>query len=105
MSTNTVFHYVVPIMMIVGWLAFGPRPWIDRQTIVRSMVWPVLWFGYTVVHGAGTQWYPYPFVDPHTEGYVRVAVNALLVMVVLVAAAGLFAVGDRKLPPRLPPSG
>ena len=104
-STNTVFHYIVPIMMVVGWLAFGPRPWVDRQTFVRSMAWPVAWFAYTLGHGAATQWYPYPFVDAHSQGYGRAVVNALLVTVVLVAVAGLFAWGDRKLPRRLPPSG
>jgi hypothetical protein len=30
-STNTAFHYIVPIMVVVGWLLFGPRPRIERR--------------------------------------------------------------------------
>jgi uncharacterized membrane protein len=97
-STNTVFHYVVPIMMVLGWLLFGPRPRIDRTVLAWSLLWPVLWFGYTIGRGEATGWYPYPFVDVATHGYGRVLVNALLVTAVLGAVALLFALGDRRLP-------
>src|SRR5690348_2839444 len=82
-STNTVFHYVVPIMMVVGWLLFGPRPRIERRTISLAMVWPTAWIGYILVYGAITKWYPYPFVDVTTHGYGRVIVNAAAVLAVL----------------------
>lgn len=97
-STNIVFHYLVPIMMVVGWLCFGPRPRIDPQAVAWMLGWPVLWFVCTLVHGAATQWYPYPFVDVSTHGYGRVVLNALMVTVVLAAVAGLYWMGDRRLP-------
>jgi hypothetical protein len=37
---NVLVHYVVPIMMIVGWLAFGPRPRIDTATVLWSLLYP-----------------------------------------------------------------
>lgn len=96
-STNTVFHYIVPIMAVLGWLAFGPRPRITGATVLWSLGWPVLWFGYTLVHGAIDGWYPYPFVDVTTHGYARVLLNALAVTAVLGAVGALYAVGDRRL--------
>jgi hypothetical protein len=96
---NLLVHYVVPVMMIVGWLAFGPRPRIDRRTIAWSLLFPVLWLAYTLVRGAIWGWYPYPFLDVTTHGYGRVIVNALLVTVVIGLVAALFAAGDRFLPP------
>jgi hypothetical protein len=98
-AVNTVVHYIVPIMMVVGWLAAGPRPRIDLRTVGYSLAFPVLWFAYTLVRGAIWKWYPYPFVDVTTHGYARVAGNALMVTVVLAVVAALFAVGDRYLPP------
>jgi hypothetical protein len=95
---NVLVHYVVPIMMIVGWLAFGPRPRIDTATVLWSLLYPASWMAYTLVRGAIWKWYPYPFVDVITHGYARVALNALGVVVVLGAVAALFAVGDRMLP-------
>ena len=96
---NVLVHYVVPIMMVIGWLAVGPRPRIDLGTVLWSLLFPALWMVYTVVRGAVWKWYPYPFVDVTTHGYVRVVVNALGVVVVLGVVAALFAVGDRLLPP------
>jgi hypothetical protein len=98
-STNAVFHYAVPIGAVLGWLLFGPRPRIERSTVLWSLGWPLLWFGYTLVHGEITGWYPYPFVSVAEHGYGRVLLNALAVTAVLGAVAAGFAVGDRKLRP------
>jgi hypothetical protein len=97
-AVNTVVHYLVPVMAVVGWLAFGPRPRIDVRTVALSLLFPVGWLAYTIVRGAIWKWYPYPFVDVVSHGYGRVALNALLVTAVLGVVAGLFAAGDRWLP-------
>ncbi len=94
-STNTVFHYIVPIMMVFGWLLFGPRPRIERRTISRAILWPIGWAGYILIYGAATKWHPYPFVDVSTHGYGRVTLNSLAVVAVLLAVTGLFRLGDR----------
>jgi uncharacterized membrane protein len=96
-STNAAFHYVVPVMAVLGWLLLGPRPRIDWSVVRWALVWPLLWGAYTVVHGEASGWYPYPFVDVATHGYARVVSNALIVTVVLGVVAGVFGVGDRKL--------
>ncbi len=95
---NTVFHYVVPVLMVLGWLLFGPRPRITAKTMGWSLVWPIAWFGYTLAHGEIGNWYPYPFVDVATHGYGRVLLNALVVTAVLGFVALIFAAGDRFLP-------
>lgn len=96
-SSNVLFHYVVPIMMVSGWLLFGPRPRITRGVVLWSLAFPILWLGYTLLRARITPWYPYPFVDAHTHGYARVLVNCLLVTVVLGAVSALCWWGDRKL--------
>ncbi len=98
-SSNAVLHYVVPIMTVVGWVAFGPRPRIDAVVVRRALIWPVAWLAYTLARGAVWDWYPYPFLDVRTHGYPRVAVNAVGVTVVLAGVAALFAWGDRRLRP------
>ena len=73
--TNTVTHYVVPITMVLGWLLFGPRPRINGEVVAWSLAFPLLWFGYTLIRGEITPWYPYPFVDVVSHGYPTVLVN------------------------------
>jgi hypothetical protein len=95
---NDLVHYVVPVLMITGWLVFGPRPRIDRRCLVLSLSFPFAWVCYTLIRGAVWKWYPYPFVDVAAHGYPRVAVNGLLVLLLLGIIAGVFALGDRRLP-------
>lgn len=100
---NDVFHYVVPLMMVAGWLLFGPRPRIDARTVGLAMLWPVAWFVYTLAHGAVTSWYPYPFVDVISNGYLLVVLNSVLVVILLALVAALFRLGDHRLPPTSEP--
>jgi len=97
---NTIVHYLVPILMVLGWLLFGPRPRITRNTVLFSLLFPVVWLVYTLIRGAIWKWYPYPFLDVPTHGYARVVVNSIGVTLVFAVVAGLFAFGDRKLPQR-----
>lgn len=96
---NTVFHYLVPVMMVVGWVLFGPRPRVNLRTVGLSLLYPVGWMIYTLIDGAVSSWYPYPFLDVISHGYVRVALNGTLVVVVLGVVTALFWWGDRRLSP------
>ena len=84
-------------MMVVGWLLFGPRRRIEGHTIALAIVWPTMWFIYILIYGRITKWYPYPFVDVISHGYVRVVINGVLVVAVLLVVTALFWLGDRRL--------
>jgi hypothetical protein len=103
-TTNTLLHYVVPALMVVGWVLFGPRPRIGLRTVLLAMIWPVLWLGYTLVHGALSSWYPYPFIDIEAHGYARVLLYSLGITVIFGIIATIYAVLDRVLP-ALHPAG
>jgi hypothetical protein len=95
--SNATFHYGSPTAAVAGWVMFGPRPRIDRRVVAASLLWPLLWILYTLLRGAISNWYPYPFLDARTLGYASVLVNALLVLLVLAAVAGIYRFGDRPL--------
>lgn len=73
-ATDKLLHVVVPIMAVLGWLAFGPRPRISLRVVLLAVIWPVAWLAYTLLLGAATGWYPYPFVDVDARGPGPVAV-------------------------------
>jgi hypothetical protein len=93
------FHLVAPVATVGVWLLLGPRPRVTWATVVWAFVWPVGWVVGTLVRGAVTGWYPYPFLDVTQVGYGRalVAVAGVLVLGVLLAA--LFRWLDRHLRP------
>jgi hypothetical protein len=97
-ATDAVFHYAAPLAAVLGWLVFGPRPRCDLRTVAWSLVWPVAWLGYTLLHGGITGWYPYPFIDVTRHGYGMVLLNALVVAAVLAVMAAVFWLGDAYLP-------
>jgi hypothetical protein len=97
--TDIAFHYVVPLMAVVGWFLFGPRPRISDSTLYASLVWPVLYVVYTLLHGAATSWYPYPFIDALVIGYVPAIRNGAGVIVLLLGVAVLYLSLDRWFAP------
>jgi hypothetical protein len=102
-AANDLFHYVVPVLMLLGWLLFGPRPRVGLRTALLAMIWPVLWLAYTLLAGAVSSWYPYPFVDVATYGYAQVLLYCLAVTAVFAIIVAIYAGLDRVLPaaPRL----
>ena len=83
LACDIAFHYVVPIATVLIWLAVGPRGRIDSTTVVGGLIWPLLWFGYTLLHGAVSDWYPYHFINVSDLGYPQALLNALIVTVLL----------------------
>ena len=61
--TDKLLHVAVPLLAVIGWVAFGPRDRVRRSDLLPSLAFPVLWLAYTLVRGAVTGFYPYPFVD------------------------------------------
>ena len=62
-------HKIVPLVTIIGWLAFGPRGWITWRLIPMVMLVPVIWIVYTFARGAVIGAYPYDFLNVIVNGY------------------------------------
>lgn len=85
--SNFLLHVLSPVLVVVGWVLFGPRPRIDRSTVGWSLVAPLLWIAYTFVRGELVDWYPYPFLDVGEHGYASALLSTLVVAVVFLALA------------------
>lgn len=95
---DKLLHVVVPLLAVIGWLAFGPRDRADRSLLWPSLIYPVGWLGYTLVRGAAVEWYPYPFLDVGLHGYPGALLACAGVAVLLLALTW----GAIRLDPRLP---
>jgi hypothetical protein len=96
---DTLLHVVVPLLTVVGWVAFGPRRRVSGRVVLGALVYPFGWLFYTLLVGALTGWYPYPFLDVGESGPVAVAVAALGIAVFLFALSALVWWLDRVLGP------
>lgn len=98
-AADTLLHLVVPVLAVAGWLFAGPRPRIAWRTVLEALAWPLAWLAWTLVVGALTDWYPYPFLDAGENGVGAVVVACVGITVLFLA---LFA-GARGLDAGLAP--
>jgi hypothetical protein len=97
-AADRLLHLAVPLLAVVGWLLFGPRPRVDTRVIGLNLIWPLAWLAATMITGAAVAWYPYPFLDVGTVGVGAVAAAAFGVTALFLVLSGLYRLGDRRLP-------
>nr|WP_275585393.1 Pr6Pr family membrane protein [Blastococcus saxobsidens] len=95
--TNAGEHYVSPVMTVLGWLLFGPRPRITSGVVARALLWPVAWIAWILAQGTVTDWYPYDFMDVAAQGYAIALRNLAFVVLLALAFLLLFRFVDRRL--------
>lgn len=102
LASDYMLHYVMPLAMLVDWLAFTPRGDLRWGDAATWLVVPSLYGGWTLLHGALSGFYPYPFMDVAALGYAGVLLNMVGLLIgflvpglLLVAADGALA---RKQP-------
>jgi hypothetical protein len=97
-ASDTLVHIIVPVLVVLGWLVFGPRRRISVRVVVLGLVWPVLWLLYTLTVGRITGWYPYFFLDLGQTRAGEVALYCVAILILLFVVSCLFWMGDRWLP-------
>ncbi|MGB4762275.1 MAG: Pr6Pr family membrane protein [Candidatus Saccharimonas sp.] len=96
---NTVLHYLIPMAVLVDFLIDRPRRTVSFRTALLWLLFPFTYAIYAFTRGALTGWYPYPFLNPSTNGVgaVIVTVIGLLVLgVALVAIVVRLSTSDRR---------
>jgi hypothetical protein len=93
---DKVFHYVIPVLSVLGFLLFRPRTRFQGSAL-WFLVWPLAWLAYTLIRAAVSDPsyavtsdrradVPYDFLDVDRHGGWAVALASL---VVLALALGL----------------
>lgn len=95
---DKLLHVVVPLLAVIGWVAFGPRGRVDSSLLWPSLIFPIGWLAYTLVRGAIVDWYPYPFLDVRLHGYPGALAACAGVAVLLLALTWLAIRADPHLP-------
>jgi hypothetical protein len=94
---DRILHYALPILLVSGWLIFGPRPRILPSTALWSLVFPVFWLLWTLIRGAATGWYPYPPVDAAAGGLGPALAAGVFILLAWLGNAFLYQLLDRRM--------
>jgi len=74
---NIVLHYIMPVVLLVDWLVDKPNKSIAFKNSFVWLIYPVAYVIYSLTRGYFVDWYPYPFLDPSSNGYGGVLVTGI----------------------------
>lgn len=89
---NEVIHVWVPIFIALDFLLAPGRHPLGWNRLFFAVVYPLAWVALTLVRGAATGWYPYPFLIPDgPDGALGVFVYVLGIagFIVVIASIGI----------------
>ncbi len=80
--TNFVLHYAIPVLYPMYWLVFLPKGSLRWSAPAWWLVYPVLYFLYSMLRGAAFGTYLYPFIDAEKLGVAQAWLNGILLLAV-----------------------
>jgi hypothetical protein len=93
--SDGILHAVIPIFFTIYWIVFTSNQRVNVATIPYWLIYPFIYFLYTLVRGELTGLYPYPFIDVSELGYPKVLFNCFVVAIVfLVLSISLAAIAN-----------
>ena len=94
---DVIFHYVIPPLYALFWLAFIAKGTLHLRDVPAILIPPLVYGAYTLVHGALSGFYPYPFVNATNLGYARVFENILGFIVFFSLVGSIYVLVDRGI--------
>jgi len=84
---DELMHDVMPLLFLAYWWCCVPKGALRLRHIAAWVIYPVVYFAYSLWRGHLLAVYPYPFIDVEKLGYPQVFVNAggLLVGFIFIA--------------------
>jgi hypothetical protein len=79
---DILLHYGVPALYILFWIFLAEKKFLNYKYSFIWLIYPFVYFIYSLIRGEITSAYPYPFVDVNALGYSKVFANSLGLLVV-----------------------
>ncbi|MFB2581230.1 Pr6Pr family membrane protein [Herbiconiux sp. P15] len=95
---NEVVHVWIPILLLLDWLLSPGRPALPWKALWVVPIYPVAWAIYSFGRAAasGGRIYPYPFLNPATDGWPSVFAYIVGLTLFLVGLGALAVLYSRK---------
>lgn len=94
---DTIEHVVTSALYVIDWVLFVPKGTVKWKSAVVWLGYPLVYAAYSLIHGAVTGFYPYPFINVSNLGYDKVLIN-MAVLVLVFLGLGLALIGiDRRM--------
>jgi hypothetical protein len=68
-------HTVVPVVVVVYWLALAPKAGLKANALGAVLIWPLAYMVLALTRGAVTGFWPYGFLNADQLGWAQVGLN------------------------------
>lgn len=96
--TDIALHTVLPILYFLDWVFFSPKRALRFAHIPYWLIYPTVYGAYTIVRGALSGIYPYPFLNVFELGLVGVGINMIGFLALYGVGGAVFIALGRFLP-------
>lgn len=88
---DELLHTIIPLLVILFWYFYETSSKsIKYSRIFSWALYPAIYFGYILLRGHFSGFYPYPFIDVIKIGYAKTLTNASVLILVFGAVSALF---------------
>jgi hypothetical protein len=94
---DELLHTVVPLLVTVFWYFFEDRSAVHYKQLPRWLIYPLVYFAYTLIRGLVTGYYPYPFIDVKKLGLSWALLNGVFILVFFVVIQFVLVVFAKKI--------
>lgn len=97
---NIILHYIIPVAIVLDWIIFPPKERMALRVALAWFIYPIVYLIASLVRGGITGWYPYPFINPITNGWPNVIGMSLTLTVGIIVFAELIVLRTSRNPRR-----
>ncbi len=91
---DELLHLIIPILFIIYWLVWAPKQDLKWNCFWPWLIYPLVYVVYSLIRGSMFDFYPYPFLNLSTIGFVHVFLNSLgLTLVFLLFSLLIIGIG------------
>jgi hypothetical protein len=94
---DELLHVVVPVLFLIFWLVFVTKGHLKWRNVFGWLLYPALYFAYSLLRGALSGFYAYPFIDVSKLGSTEVAINAAAILLSFIVIGLFFVFIDNRL--------
>jgi hypothetical protein len=94
---DRLLHYVIPPFFVAYWLIFVPKGRLRWTAPLVWLIYPLAYLAVSLLRGAVSGWYPYPFINVSVLGYRVALLNALGLTVAFFLVGLALVAWDRQL--------
>jgi len=81
---NIMLHYLLPPLSLIYFMIYTKGKRLIYSDVLYWLIFPAFYFIITIIRGAITGKYPYPFIDAKTLGYPKVFLSSIFILIFII---------------------